>query len=259
MKLFVRKIGDQGPAIVILHGLFGMSDNWLSIAKIFAENYTVYLPDLRNHGQSPHSNEFSYELMANDIAELLHTENIEDATLIGHSMGGKVLMNFVAQYPKLAKGIIIVDIAARFYPIHHHMILQGLHSINLSTLQSRTEANTILMRFEENEGVRQFLLKNLWRNPVLGHFDWRFNLEVLSKEISEIGIEQLPKNKIITPTLVIAGQNSSYVNQEDVIQFKQHYTQVSFAVVAGAGHWVQADQPQVFITTVLAFMAQTQN
>ncbi len=187
MQLNFKKIGEGGKPLIILHGLFGMGDNWITIGKVLSVKYQVFILDLRNHGQSPHSDQFSYKIMANDVADFIKENNLEGAYLIGHSMGGKVLMQFAIDFPNIFEKLIIVDIAPKFYPVHHTSILQGLHSIDLKTLQSRTEANEILKRFESSEGVRQFLLKNLFRNPETGHFGWRFNLSLLTNEIANIG------------------------------------------------------------------------
>ncbi len=255
MKLNFRKIGEIGPPLVILHGLFGMSDNWLTIAKSFAQTFQVYILDLRNHGQSPHSEHFSYKIMAADLAKFINENELKNVILIGHSMGGKVLMQFAIDYPKNFDKLIVVDIAPKFYPVHHTSILQGLHAINLENLQSRTEANEILKRFEENEGVRQFLLKNLFRNTVTGHFDWRFNLPILTKEIANIGDEITTNEPVGNSILFVSGSASSYILDEDKKLILAIFPNAKFAIINGAGHWVQADKPLEFIEIVTNFIA----
>jgi esterase len=254
LDLFFRELGDAGRPLIILHGLFGMSDNWLTLAKTFAIKHKVYLPDLRNHGQSPHSEVFNYDAMADDLAHLLAKQNITKPLLIGHSMGGKVLMNFANRYPSIAQALIIVDIAPRYYPVHHHQVLQGLHAVNLPAIGSRTEAAEVLRKHEDNEAVVQFLLKNLWRNPASNQFDWRINLPVLTKEIAQIGDEQYPAKPIDTPTLYLRGGNSSYITDADQADIAQHYSQVQFATIPDAGHWVQAERPAEFLDIVNDFL-----
>ncbi|MES2796785.1 MAG: alpha/beta fold hydrolase [Bacteroidota bacterium] len=254
MKLNFRKIGESGQPIIILHGLFGMSDNWLTISKFFAINHLVYILDLRNHGQSPQSDEFGYQEMADDLAELIVDQKLEKPILIGHSMGGKVIMQFAIDHSNLADKLIIVDIAPKFYPVHHTSLLQGLHTIQLENLQSRTEANDILKRFEESEGVRQFLLKNLYRNPETSQFGWRFNLPVLTREIANIGQEINTNQQIINKTLFIYGSESSYILEEDFAKIKAIFLYTLFKEINGAGHWVQADKPKEFVETVLKFI-----
>jgi esterase len=254
MKLNFRKIGESGQPIIILHGLFGMSDNWLTIGKVFAENHIVYLLDLRNHGQSPRSEAFSYDIMAADLTEFIQDHSIDKPILIGHSMGGKVIMQFAIEQPQMFDKMIVVDIAPRFYPVHHHPILQGLQAVNLKSLQSRTEANEVLKTFEESEGVRQFLLKNLFRNPELGHFDWRINIPVITKNIENVGEEITSNKQISNESMFISGSESSYITQEDRNQILQIFPNAVFEVVKGAGHWVQADKPKEFEEIVNMFI-----
>jgi esterase len=162
-------------------------------------------------------------------------------------------MTFADAYPNIAQKIAIIDIAPRFYPVHHHMLLQGLNSIDVSTLESRTQANEYMKRFEDSEGVRQFLLKNLYR-PETGGFGWRFNLEVLTKQLPNISEEVYPKTPIATETLFMYGANSSYVLESDISEIQQYFTNVMFQKIENAGHWVQADQPVAFTENLLLFL-----
>ncbi len=254
MKLFYRKLGETGQPIIILHGLFGMSDNWLTISKSFADNHQVFLIDLRNHGQSPHSEEFSYQIMADDLKDFITDHDIENPILIGHSMGGKVVIQFAIDHSQLFDKLIVVDIAPKFYPVHHTSILQGIKAIDLQSLTSRTEANEILKRFEESEGVRQFLLKNLYRNTETGQFNWRINVPVLTREIANIGDEITTNHKILKETLFINGSESSYINENDHQNILQIFPNTKFETIIGAGHWVQADKPLEFVTVVNNFI-----
>lgn len=254
MKLNFRKLAETGQSLIILHGLFGMSDNWLTISKEFAKNNVVYLLDLRNHGQSPKSDEFSYQLMVNDLAEFIFDHKIEKPILMGHSMGGKVAMQFAVNNKEKFDKLIVVDIAPRFYLVHHTHLLQGMHAIDLKKLESRTEANEILMRFEESEVVRQFILKNLYRNNELGHFDWKINLPVLTHEIANIGEEITTNKAIVNKSLFINGSESSYITETDKIDILKIFPNTIFETIAGAGHWVQADKPVEFVETVNKFI-----
>ncbi len=255
MQLFFRKEGTFGTPIVILHGIFGSSDNWLGIGKILAQNHVVYMVDQRNHGQSPHDDAFDYEVMANDLKELIDAEKIEKPILIGHSMGGKTVMQFSMMYPEFFSKMIVVDIAPKFYPVHHHMILQGLASIDLPTLKSRTEANEILKKFEENEGVRQFLLKNLWRNPAIDSaFDFRINLRVITQKIDLVGHELMYEKPVNQPVLFIRGENSNYILPEDERKIGELYPNYEIQTISNAGHWVQAEQPVSFVEMASLFI-----
>ena len=254
MKLFYRQVGENGSPIIILHGIFGSSDNWLTIGKILGETHRVYMVDQRNHGQSPQSGDFDYNVMAEDLKEFIDDHKIENLMLIGHSMGGKTVMQFAMNYPDRFSKMIVVDIAPKFYPVHHSMILQGLASINLKTLKSRTEANDLLKRFEENEGVRQFLLKNLWRNPAKNNeFDWRINVPVITKNIDIVGFELSNEKPVIKPALFIRGSESYYIQPEDERKIWELFPNYELITIEGAGHWVQADKPKEFIEIVTQF------
>lgn len=257
MKLYFRQVGESGQPIIILHGIFGSSDNWLTIGKILGEKNRIYMVDQRNHGQSPRSDVFNYEVMADDLKEFIDEHQLENPIIVGHSMGGKTVMQFAMNYPDAFAKMIVVDIAPKYYPVHHSMILQGLAAIDLPNLASRTEANEILKRFEEQEGVRQFLLKNLWRNPEKGNqFDWRINVPVIAKNIDVVGHELANEKAIQQPVLFIRGENSHYIQPEDERKIWELFPNYELVSIEGAGHWVQADQPQAFIETVNQFVNQ---
>lgn len=254
MKLFCRQAGSFGHPILILHGLFGSSDNWLTLGKILGETHQVYMLDARNHGLSPRSEIFDYNSMAADLKQFMDEYSIINPMLIGHSMGGKTVMQFAMNYSDSFSKMIVVDIAPKFYPVHHTMILQGLASIDLKTLKSRTEANDILKRFEENEGVRQFLLKNLWRNPAKNNeFDWRLNVPVITKNIDLIGFELSNEKSVEKPVLFIRGSESHYIQPEDERKIWELFPEYELITIEDAGHWVQADQPKKFIEIVQRF------
>jgi pimeloyl-ACP methyl ester carboxylesterase len=251
MKLFFRQVGSVGTPIIILHGIFGSSDNWLTIGKVLADSYQVYMVDQRNHGQSPRSDEFNYDVMAADLKEFIDDHQLQNVMLIGHSMGGKTVMQFAMNYPESFSKMIVVDIAPKFYPVHHNMILQGLASIDLKNLKSRTEANELMKRFEESEGVRQFLLKNLWRNPEKNNeFDWRINVPVITKNIDIVGHELANEKAINKPVLFIRGSESHYIQPEDERKIWDLFPNYEIITIEGAGHWVQADKSEEFINVV---------
>lgn len=254
MKLYFKKIGEQGPAIIILHGIFGNSDNWLGTAKLLGLSHQVYLVDQRNHGQSPWDDAFDYQVMAHDLYAFIEEHHIENPILLGHSMGGKTVMQFGLNYPSIASKLIIVDIAPKFYPVHHTQILAGLNSLNLATLTSRTEANEHLKRFEEQEGVRQFLLKNLYRKD--DAFAWRINLAVITKNINVVGHELWVKQACETPSYFIKGANSHYIEPEDERLIAEIFPNFELFQIEGAGHWVQADQPEAFIQVIQSILCK---
>jgi esterase len=252
MELFFRKVGEGKP-LIILHGVFGSSDNWFSISKILAEKgYEVYAIDARNHGQSPRSEEFSYDLMANDLHEFIESHQIKAPIIIGHSMGGKVVMNFAMRFPNTYSKLIIVDITPKFYPTHHEHIIKGLNAIDLTSLNSRNEAEGIAIQYIPNFSERQFLLKNLYRTED-NSFDWRINLPVLSREIYQIGGEIEVLREIEEPTLFMRGSESGYVLDEDIDSIKTFFMTANFKTIEGAGHWIQAEKPNEFVNAVVEF------
>jgi esterase len=251
MNLHFRKIGE-GPAVVFLHGVFGSSDNLFTVSKQIAEaGYTVYTPDARNHGMSPRSEVFDYEHMAQDLNDFLENESIIKPVIMGHSMGGKTVLQFSQHFDNYAK-LIIVDIAPKFYPTHHDHIINGLRAIDLNKIESRKDAEEIFGNYVSDFGEKQFILKNLYRTPE-GGFDWRINVPVISKNIYLIGEEITLEKTIGVPTLILRGGQSSYVTEEDLQEIKNKYPLANLKTLKEANHWVHATAPVAFVDTVLQF------
>jgi pimeloyl-ACP methyl ester carboxylesterase len=237
--------------MVILHGLFGFSDNWHTHAKKLSEYYRVILVDLRNHGHSPWSEEFSYQLMVDDLKELFSKLDLSDVILLGHSMGGKVAMHFAQQYPDFLEKIIVVDMGIKEYPLHHQHILKAFDSIDLGSISARSEAEKILSSFISSNGVVQFLLKNLyWKDK--GKLAWRVNFKVLSDSMDEI-LSALPYKEVLLPTLFIRGALSDYILDADFEEIGHYFPDSQFVTIHNAGHWVHAEAPDEFTDTVLGF------
>ena len=251
MQLNFKKSGS-GPPLVILHGLFGSLDNWFSIAKELVEHYTLYLVDQRNHGDSPHSNEWNYGVMVEDLRELLDAESLDSVYLMGHSMGGKTVMNFAVQYTERVRKLIVGDIAPRYYPIHHQVILEGLNALDLSQLQSRKEADDLLALYIPELGIRQFLLKSLGRDE--NGFVWKINLPVITQHIEEVG-KALEEGTVFEgPALFLGGANSSYIQEKDLSDMKRHFPNCTWISIPNAGHWLHAEQPQAVIQEIRNFL-----
>lgn len=250
MKLF-SKISGKGEPLVIMHGVFGMSDNWQTLGRRWSEEYEVHLLDMRNHGRSPHSDEFSYELMADDLLEYLDDHSISSAYIVGHSMGGKVAMLFSVLNEERVSKLVVADIAPRPYPPHHEEIIAALQSLPLKELSSRSEAEE---KFAiSNFGIRQFLLKNLyWQEK--DQLAWRFNLPVIAREINEVG-EGLPPQAIFHgPSLFIRGGKSDYIRDEDEEEIEAHFPGHILHTIDGAGHWLHAEKPDEFFAVVGDFL-----
>jgi len=257
MKLFFRKLGEGQP-LIILHGVFGMGDNWMTLAKEFAaNNFCVYVVDARNHGRSPHADEFSFEAMAADIFELMNDDAGligRAASFIGHSMGGKTAMLFSMLHPDRVKNLIVVDIVPRAYPSANQNVIAALKSIDLNTVSARKEVEEKLRTdLKGDEATVQFLLKSLyWKEGNAQKLAWRFNVNAIAKNINTG--DALQKDDVFTgPTLFIRGEKSSFITDEDEPLIKKHFPNAEIVTIPNAGHWVHANKPKEFMDTVLAF------
>jgi len=257
MKLFYRKYGN-GPPLVILHGLYGSSDNWISIAKNLSDSFTVYLPDQRNHGQSPHNEVHDYNSMRDDIYELISDLGLKKFFLAGHSMGGKSAIAFALKWPEMLNGLLIADIS----PIinenqnqkaynQHLSILQTMSDLNLSKISSRSEADSFLKERIPSEKIRGFILKNLER--VSGNsFEWKINVTALLNNLENImeGIKRdFELSEMVTgfPVVFLKGEESDYLPATDFKDIQKVFPAAELITVSKAGHWIHADQPDVVI------------
>lgn len=252
MQLNYKKTG-QGKSLIILHGLFGSADNWLSIAKGLENDFTTYLIDQRNHGDSGHHKEWNYKVMAEDIAEFIEEHQLEKVHLMGHSMGGKTAMTFALRHGEKVDRLIIVDIAPRFYPVHHQTILEGLNAIHLDQLKSRKEADDILGKYVEERSIRQFLLKSLARNGE-GEYVWKINLPVITEKIENVSAAIDEDGSFDHPTLFIGGINSNYIQDKDREKIEAFFPHSQIIKIKNAGHWIHAEQPEAVVKTVQAFL-----
>ncbi|WP_461532717.1 alpha/beta fold hydrolase [Sinomicrobium sp.] len=248
------KILGQGKPLIILHGFLGMSDNWKTLGSKFAEEgFEVHLVDQRNHGRSFHSDQFSYELLTEDLLRYCKYHQLEDLSIIGHSMGGKTAMLFATTHRELVEKLVVVDISPKYYPVHHQTILNGLLSIDFNITKSRKEADEQLSRYIPELGIRQFLLKNIyWKEKE--ELAFRFDLNALNDNIEEIG-KALPQEAVYpNETLFVKGEKSEYITADDQQLIQKHFPQASISVVQGAGHWVQAENPKMFFEITSEFL-----
>lgn len=253
MKLHSTILGEGKP-LLILHGFLGMSDNWKTLGRQFAEEgFQVHLIDQRNHGRSPHSDEFSYLLLARDVKEYCDSHGLEKCILLGHSMGGKVAMLAASLFPHIIEKLIVVDIAPKYYPPHHQQILEGLQAVDQAHLSSRGEAEDLLSKYVKEEGVRLFLLKNLyWKSK--GQLALRMNLDALVKNIEAVG-EALPDDSMYSkPTLFIKGERSNYITLEDESAILKHFPKAEMVSIPKTGHWVHAEDKRAFFAAVMQFL-----
>lgn len=252
MKLAFRQMGSGEP-LIILHGLFGSSDNWQTLGKQFAEDFSVYLVDQRNHGKSPHSDEFNYDLLAHDLNQFMEEQGIDQATFIGHSMGGKAVMRFAQLFPSKVRKIVVADMGVKSYSPHHHDVLHAFHAIDADTLSSRSEAEERIEAIIPEFGVRQFLLKNLYRKKE-GGYGLRVNFRVMESEMDRV-LEALPSEQAEVNALFIRGLKSNYIPDSDFEQIRTIFPKATFAELQ-AGHWLHAEDPQGFYTILKEFVTK---
>lgn len=246
-------IKGEGKPLLILHGYFGMSDNWKTLGNLFSKDYQVHLIDQRNHGRSFHADAFNYELLAQDLYSYTQYHQLENIYLVGHSMGGKTAMLFAVNYPNLVDKLIIVDISPKSYQPHHNAILAGLNSVDFSVHNSRKLVDEQLSNYISELGVRQFLLKNVyWKEK--GVLDYRFNLKSLTENNVEVG-KPLPQNtSFMKPTLFLKGEKSDYILSDEQMIIDNHFLENKVIEISKAGHWLHAENPKDFYKEVCVFL-----
>ncbi len=268
MELFFRKYGEAAPPLVIVHGLYGASDNWVSIARDLSDRFEVFVVDQRNHGQSPHAAQHDYPSMREDLREFMDLQGIKKAVLIGHSMGGKTVMSFAEAWPERVQALISVDIAPKSYrnlalasrtAANHTSMIDAMMKLDLSKIESREDADQALATSIGSERIRSFLLKNLRRENG-GGFQWRINLEAISNNLEAI-FEGMDRERIAAdggitgfPALFISGGNSEYIRTADLQLIRDIFPTAEVVSVPGAGHWVHAEQPALLVKTIRYFL-----
>ena len=244
MKLFFREFGQGHPAI-ILHGLFGQSDNWVTVGRRIADQFHVYIPDQRNHGQSPHTSIHSFPAMADDLAEFIEDHDIENPILIGHSMGGKVAMTYALENPEKVKKLVVVDISPRKYPerITHTQVISQMLNIDLENTATRGEVEKILNLRITDTRVRMFIMKNLYYK-IHGKLAWRLNLDAINQSMDLLFDGIRSENQYKGPTLFIRGGKSDYVPDDDITLITSLFPEAVIKTISEASHWVHADAPE---------------
>ena len=269
MELFYRKYGEAGPPMVIVHGLYGSGDNWVSIARELADHFEVFVVDQRNHGQSPHSDRHDYPALRDDLKEFLDSKGIDRAVLIGHSMGGKTIMSFAMSWPERVQSLISIDIAPRPYhdlalnshqAANHAQMIDDMLALDFNGLESREEVDQALRGDIGSGRVRSFLLKNVQRNDN-GDFYWRINLRALRDNLDKI-MDGLDTEKVIAeggvtgfPALFVSGERSDYIRAEDHQLIKSLFPVADIVTIPNAGHWVHAEQPTLLIKNIKYFLS----
>ena len=254
MLLHSKILGDSDNHVLILHGFLGSGDNWISIArKLNIEGFTVHLIDQRNHGRSFHSDNFDYEFMSYDLFEYINHYKIKKPILIGHSMGGKTVMKFSLKFPKLVYKLFVLDISPKEYPVHHQQIINSLIDIDFSRLDSRKKIDDELKKSIQQQGLRNFLMKSVYRNDNKT-LDFRFNLKCLSENIANICEEVNSDNKFTARVYFFKGSRSEYVLDTDKHLINKLFPKSKFITIQNAGHWLHADNPNDFLSELMSLI-----
>jgi pimeloyl-ACP methyl ester carboxylesterase len=262
MDLFYRKYGE-GPPLIILHGLYGDSSNWVSIARHLGRNYTVFVPDMRNHGNSPHSQVHNYRVMSSDIIEFTEKKSLPKVSLLGHSMGGKTAMTFSVMNPEKVAALIIADISpfsrnnqSDRIPRFHRKVLDALLNTDISSYKGRAEIEKKMAEIIGDERTAAFLLKNLYRMKN-GSYGWRLNARSLYDNLEQL-MGSIPSDiyNMVTgfPVLFIKGSDSEYMPESHFPDITNLFPAAEFKIIEGAGHWLHAEKPKEFTETVMSFL-----
>jgi esterase len=255
MKIFYKTFGEGRTPLIILHGLLGSSDNWLSIAKTLSDDRQVVVVDARNHGQSPHSNEMDYDLMAADVLALLDELGLAKACVLGHSMGGKTAMYLALNHPDRVAQLVVVDIAPKVYAGDHQAIFKAMMSVPVGEMDTRHAVEEHLAAAIPSKPVRLFVMKNLGRTEA-GNFFWQINLQALWHHYETLlGFPEVFQGASYAgPALFIRGQLSNYITPSDEPEIRQFFPAAQFSSIPDAGHWLHAEQPLTFTNAVRDFL-----
>jgi len=251
--LYHREFGS-GKKLIILHGLFGMSDNWASIARNLSTHFHVFLPDLPNHGKSPAQHPFSYDTMMQSFMEWKEEQQIEKAVVIGHSMGGKLAMKIALEYPDFVEKLIVLDMGMRDYSsLNKQEVLLGkMLEIPLEKIQDRSVFSELIHKKIQNERLENLLLKNIKRSG--GHFEWKSNPKIIHDNLPNIYAALHSEKEYNGKTLVIGGELSDYIRKEDVEMMRKHFPQMQFVQLKNAGHWLHVDKRDDFMSELQMFL-----
>lgn len=252
-KILHSKIEGNGEPILILHGFLGMLDNWKTLGgQYVASGFEVHLIDQRNHGQSFWSDNFNYDVLSDDLLRYMGHHKLNQSIILGHSMGGKTAMQFACDHPERTEKLLVADIGPKYYPPHHQPIIDALNALGLEAFTSRNKADAELRKNISDLGTRQFLLKNMyWIEK--GKLAFRFNLDLLSGKMEEVGENITTSDSYDGPTLFLRGDRSEYIAPGDLPDFRQHFPQAEMETIDNAGHWLHAENPEQFFEKSMAF------
>ena len=251
------RVQGAGKPLIVLHGFLGSLDNWRTMSGALAQTRRVYLLDLRNHGRSPHSPAMSYPLMAEDVHEFISRLGLAGACVLGHSMGGKVAMQLATQFPDDAASLVVVDIAPRAYPPAHRPMLLAMRALDLAACASFGAAGDALAPAVPDPAVRQFLLKNLSRDPG-GRLRWRIGLDEIVENYDALTRPIDFSEPFSRPACFIRGGRSHFVEENDLSSIQRLFPRAEFVTVGNAGHWVHIEAPAEFLAAVSGFLSKNE-
>lgn len=259
MKLFYREFGSGQP-VIILHGLFGQSDNWVTVARRIADQFHVFIPDQRNHGQSPHASVHSFPAMADDLSAFIEEHGIVNPIIIGHSMGGKTAMTYALENAGAVKKLVVIDISPRRYPERkiHTQVISQMMNIDLRTVTTRTEVEKILDSQISDSRVRMFIMKNLYYK-LHGQLAWRLNLEAINQSMDLLFDGISSDNRYMGPALFVRGGKSDYITDSDIPLIENLFPSAIIKTISGASHWVHADAPEELCYLLSSFLERECN
>lgn len=261
MNLNYRQYSSEGKPLLILHGLFGSLSNWGWHSKQLAESFAVYGVDLRNHGDSFHDDELNYQVMAEDVRQLMVRLGIESCYMIGHSMGGKVAMQLALSHPNLIEKMIVVDIAPVAYSATadgHMNVMEGMDSLDFERIQSRAEAEQQLEKFIADDSTRKFVLTNLSRKED-GLYQWRLNLPAIRAHYAQLRDKPIADKPFSSPVLFVKGALSNYIQEQHKAEIIKLFPAATVKIIMQAGHWLHAEKPQAFQKIAMDFLQQPED
>lgn len=251
VDLNFKKMG-RGRPLIVMHGLFGSLDNWMTLGKRWSEDFSVYLVDLRNHGKSPHAVSHTIQTMAEDVISFLDQQNLENAAVLGHSMGGKVAMELALQFPERIQSLIVADMGPQQYARGHDQIFEALQAVDIDNAEQRSDITDQLQQYIAEPGIIAFLAKNAVRTE--NGFRWRMNLDVLEAEYEGILQPTVSQRSYDKRVLVLKGEKSPYITDESEAEFRVLFPRVEIVTIPRAGHWLHAEQPEIFYEKVRQFL-----
>ena len=245
--------GGDGPDVILMHGLFGMGSNLSGLGRSLRDVCRVHLVDLPDHGRSAWTRHSDLRSMSNALAQWLQSRSIAGAHCVGHSLGGKVAMQFALDHPAAAASVVVADIAPVTYSRSHDAIFAALNAVSTAECQSRAEADAIMSEYIEEPGVRQFLLMSLYRSQG-GGYSWRFNREGLQTHYASYLQAPVVNEPYAGPALFIRGALSHYVTDAHVSDIHAAFPRASVETMADCGHWLHVEQPELFNSLVRQFI-----